>query len=260
MDLSLITTSSIMVFALIAVRLTGLIISAPFFTQTAVPVQVQALLSICISFIAFPLFAGAAQVSFHTVPQFLFAAVQEFIIGAVLGFTTHLFIIAAEMGGQMVATQIGLSMASAMDPVTQQQNPVIGQLYTFLAMMIFLNLNIHHHLIATLFYTFKLFPVGAAGGFQLSHVAEHFMALGQMIFTLSCSIVLPIMGMSLAEEISLAFVSKLMPQMNVFMVALPLKIGIGLVLVIATLPFSQDVIKGGYAQLLKEMVLIFKQA
>ena len=129
----------------------------------------------------------------------------------------------------MFAIQMSLSVSQALNPATGSTSPVITQAYTLLASMVFISLNAHQWLFSAVYNSFTSVPVGYGFFINGQIVQECVYLMGQM-FNVAIGLALPIFGVLLISDVLLGFVSKMMPQMNVFMVAMPLKIYIGLLL------------------------------
>ncbi len=256
MDLSLLTSSTILLFLLMLIRITGMVVSAPFFGQLGVPVQLQVGCAVTFSLILFPLYSAHAQIPADNLWVFSWIAAQEFVLGMLIGFTANMVFAAVQLAGSHVTTQMGLGVAHLIDPVTQEQSALMGQFYFLLAMFLFLSLNIHHGLIQAVARSFELMPLahGFSGG---EMVVARLMSMAADIFVLSVLLVMPILGILLLQEIALAFVSKVLPQMNIFMTALPLKVGMALLLIYGTIPYTQEVLGGAYQDLIGHMMGLY---
>ncbi len=257
MDLSVLSTTTILLFLLMLIRMTGMLISAPFFSQMGVPVQLQVGMSLAFTFVLFPLYSANAHLPATDLWTFTWVAAQEFIIGLLIGFLAGLVFAAVQLAGSHVTQQMGLGIANAVDPVSQEQSTVVGQLYFIVAILLFLSLNIHHNLIIAVAKSFDVIPLASAA-LNPAMLAARFTEMGGNVFTLSVMLVMPIIGIMLVQEVAMAFVSKIMPQMNIFMVALPLKIGVGLLLIYATLPFTSSALGNTFQELTKVMMIIYK--
>lgn len=257
MDLSLLATNTVLVFLLILIRITGMLVSAPFFSQTGVPVQVQVGIAFTLALILFPLLSLQAHPPASNLWQFAWIAAQEFTIGLLVGFVANLLFASVQLAGSHISTQMGISIAHSVDPMTHEQSPIMGQFYFVIAMTLFLSLNIHHHLIMATVKSFEHIPV-ASGLLNISQVTGRFMALAGNIFSLSVTMILPLFGIMLVQEIALAFVAKIVPQMNIFMVSLPLKIILALILFSMTLPFTADALVKAYEALAKHTLILYQ--
>lgn len=260
MDLSLLTVNTVIAFLLIVFRISGMMLSAPIFNMQNVPAQAKIGMAVMFALILFPLHAGGLVVPKDLI-QFTLMAMQETVIGLLLGYTVNLIFMALQMAGEYVSLQMGLSAASLLDPVTQTQSPVVGQFFFYFAALIFLSLNIHHGLIAGLDRSFNFIPLGHfIGEGQLTGglMAERFIKLTSDMFLMSLMVGAPLMGLLLVTEIALGFVAKVMPQMNVFMVAMPLKVLIGLLAVLIGIPYLSTLLGDHYAHLVQVLLGLYK--
>lgn len=256
MDWSLLTTNSILLFILLVARLSGMMMSTSFFNRAGVPSPVKVWLSVLMAFILFPIFAVKAPLVATDIWAFLALAVQEFVLGLLIGFAADLFFGAVQLAGSFVTTQTGLSAAVMLDPTNNKQEPVFIQLYLILAVTLFMNLNLHHTLILAVAKSFETIPL-ATGFSNIGILAERFTAMGSDMFSLGVMLVLPVFGSMLILDAALAFMAKMMPQMNVFMVAMPLKILAGLILIIMTLPFTATAMTHGMESLSKHLMFLY---
>lgn len=254
--LSLLTNQTVLLFMLLLIRVTGLIVAAPFFSQTGVPMSVQVGIALALSFVLFPLFAPHVPLVVPDMWAFGWLALKEIVVGLLLGFLASMFFGAIQLAGSYVTNQIGIGVAHTLDPISNEQSAVMGQVYFILAFMLFLGLGMHHKLITTLAHSLELIPLGT-GLIPSKLVIGRMLAIAGDMFQLSLVLVLPAFGLLLLQEVGLAFVSKIMPQMNVFMVALPLKILVGLILVLMTLPYTQDMMGHAFGTMVEQMQILF---
>lgn len=239
MDLSLLTIPTVLMFLLMLTRVSGMLVSAPLFNHASVPAMAKVGMAAAISLILFPLYAGHGAVPANNLWSLTWVVGQEFVIGMLIGFVANLLFAGIQMAGSHVTMQMGLSSAQAIDPVSHQQEPIMGQFYFILATVLFLSLNIHHSLILAVAKSFEVVPL-ATGLVDIPLLTARFTALAGDLFTFSIMLVLPVFGTMLVHEVALAFMSKMMPQMNIFMVAMPMKIVVTLLLIYITVPFTVE--------------------
>ena len=151
------------------------------------------------------------------------------MIGYAIGFCANLLFVGIELGVNTFTVQMGLSADQALNPASGGNSPVITQAFTYLASMLFIGLGAHQWLFSAIYNSYKSMPVGYVINFSPSIVEQILVATGQ-IFSVGLSIALPIFGILFITDVLLGFTSKMMPQMNIFMVSLPLKIYLGLLL------------------------------
>lgn len=226
----LFSVSNIILFMAIFTRLSGLFASAPLFSTYPIPGQVKIWLAACIAFILFPIVQyNTTFVVPNSVPALTLILVKEFLIGFAMGYCANLVFIGIELGVNTFAVQMGLSADQALNPTSGGNSPVITQAYTYLASMLFIALGAHQWLFAAIYNSFKTMPVGYVFSFSPDMIG-HIVALSGQIFSIGLSIALPIFGILFITDVLLGFTSKMMPQMNIFMVSIPLKIYLGLLL------------------------------
>ena len=226
----LFSVSNILLFMAIITRLSGLFMSAPIFSTYPIPMQVKIWLSALIAFILFPIVQyNTTFVVPNSVPALTVILIKEFFVGFAIGYCANILFVGVELGANMFAIQMGLSADQALNPTSGGQSPVITQAYTYLASMLFIAIGAHQWLFSAIYNSFKTIPIGYTFAFSPQIVAQIITISGQM-FNIGLSIALPIFGVLFITDVLLGFTSKMMPQMNIFMVSLPLKIYLGLLL------------------------------
>lgn len=224
------STSNIILFMAIFTRLSGLFSSAPLFSTYPIPTQVKIWLAAIIAFILFPIIQVNSQfVIPNSVPALTLILFKEYLIGFAIGFCANILFIGIELGVNTFTVQMGLSADQALNPASGGNSPVITQAFTYLASMLFIGLGAHQWLFSAIYNSFKSLPIGYVITISPSFV-EQIIIVTSQIFSLGLSIALPIFGILFITDVLLGFTSKMMPQMNIFMVSLPLKIYLGLLL------------------------------
>ncbi len=226
----LFSTTNILLFMAIFTRLSGLFTSAPLFSKYPIPAQVKIWLAAAIAFILFPIVQANTQfVAPTSVPALTLILFKEFAIGYAIGFCANILFIGIELGVNTFTIQMGLSADQALNPTSGGNSPVITQAFTYLASMMFIALGAHQWLFSAVYNSFKSLPIGYV--LNISHgFVEQIVIITSQIFSVGLGIALPIFGILFITDVLLGFTSKMMPQMNIFMVSLPLKIYLGLLL------------------------------
>ncbi|MBX2861261.1 MAG: flagellar biosynthetic protein FliR [Vampirovibrio sp.] len=257
MDLGLLTTSTITVFLMILIRISGVMISAPLFSNRSVPALTRIWMAMAFAFILFP-FHGRPDFGVPTdLIQFTVMAAQEFGIGLAMGFCANLLFAGVQMAGEYIGVQMGISISSVLDPVNGTNVPVLSQLFYYFAILLFLTLNVHHVLIVGVDRSFKWVPLGADGIGNMDLMLERFMAISSDIFIIALMLALPVMGILYISEVALGFVAKVMPQMNIFMVSLPLKVALGLFVLMVSLPYAATYLEGQYTEFVHRVLGLY---
>lgn len=229
-----IVINQIEIFFLIFIRITGLFVVSPIFGRRNIPVRFKIAFSLMVALIL----VNVVKVnkSFISESVFSFTAViaKEFLIGLTLGYVAYLIFTAIHLAGQIIDMQIGFGAISVIDPVSNIQVPVSANFYYILTMMVFLILNGHHMLITGIYRSFELVPMGEAlfGNELLGSIIK---IVGD-VFVIAFKISTPVIASILIADIALGVISKSVPQLNVFVVGMPLKIILGLVIMIICIP------------------------
>jgi len=234
--LVMLSPKNLIIFILVMGRLSGMMATAPFFSTINAPAQAKAGLVFFIGFIMYPMVAAsmngvtlAATMDFPILAVLMF---KEIIIGCIIGFCANLIFTGVQIAGDLISIQMGLSISNVLDPVTQQSTPVLGQFYMFIATLTFIFINGHIWLFSSIFNSYKVIPINYDFTFS-GALMERIIYFTSQIFSIGFGLIVPIYAVLIITALVLGLMSKSMPQMNVFMVALPVKIFIGIALMCA---------------------------
>ncbi len=215
-------------------RIGGFFVVAPFWGHRVLPAKVKIPVALTLAVSVGPLVSTLAPVS----PDSLWTAggwaIHEIVIGALIGFGFATLFWAVRMAGDLVGLQMGFAIVNVIDPNATGQVSLIGEFKYILALLILLVLDGHHLMITSLVDSYRLVPM-ASGQFG-SSAYDQIVRLTATIFVTSIKIGAPMMIALLLTDVSLGIVSRTVPQMNIFIVGFPVKIGIGLLILAASLP------------------------
>lgn len=214
-------------------RVLALMLTAPLFSERALPQRVRLGLAFLVTAVLVPALpppppihpvslAGAAMLA------------QQLVIGAALGFAMRIAFVAVEAAGEIAGLQMGLGYATLFDPERTDIIPVLGQFLGLLAILAFLALDGHLHMVQVLADTFRVLPVSGPGLGR-----SGFMTLvqwGSEIFAAGVLLALPLLGAMLIANVALGILTRAAPQLNLFAVGFPLTLGAGLIILAVTLP------------------------
>jgi flagellar biosynthetic protein FliR len=221
-------------FVLVFIRMTGLFAISPIFGRRNLPSYYK---------IGFAFFLAVLLVSSQdvrapegggTLLEYALVAMLELLVGIAIGFIPYLMFSTIYLAGQLIDMKIGFSMVSVLDPVSNMQVPVTSNFYFILCMLLFVSVNAHHSVIKALFFSYRSVPMGRLT--VSGPVTEGVVRLFADLFAVGFRIAAPIVFTILLTDVALGIISKAMPQMNVFLVGLPLKILVGLAIIVLTLP------------------------
>lgn len=227
-------------FLLVFVRMTGLFVIAPIFGRRNIPTYFKIGFSFLLAVILVNTISIPELQYYENIYAFALLVFKEFIVGLTLGYVSYLVFTAIYMAGQIIDMQVGFGMVNVLDPVSNIQVPITSNFYFILSMLVFLAFNGHHALIKALFESYNLVPVGTAA-FNNNLMNDIIRAFGN-IFLIGFKISAPIVAAILISDIALGVISKSVPQLNFFVIGMPLKIALGMVVMILTIPMFISVV------------------
>jgi flagellar biosynthetic protein FliR len=242
---------------LVFCRITGLFMVAPFFNHPAFPMQLRvwfALSTAVIFYLTLTLPQQVQQLQWvpmdiaHLLP-FIF---KELALGLVMGLVMKYVMDAFHIAGESLSQQMGLSMANALDPASGVNAPILGNALSQYALVLFMVLGIHHWVLLSLHSSFELVPLHLMPALgKMGLFSERMIVVSAGMFSTGIMLAAPVQALLFMVEVALGYISKLMPQMNVFMVAAPLKIMLGLWALMAFLPSMQTFMSQHYQDHIK---------
>lgn len=228
----------------IGARVSGLMVFCPFLGSDAIPAPLKAALTVLVTGLVYPL-RGPLRLDLGSW-QWVGIALSEVVIGLVLGLAANFMLEGALMAGQVLGVQMGYSLAALFDPQTQADTPVLAQLHQMAALLIFLQMNVHHWLLRGVVVSFSYLPAGtvpatfpAATG--LLHAAGG-------IFLAGVQIAAPALAATLVADVALGFLGKASPQMPVLFIGLAVKNLLGLAVLIAAVAYWPHCFSERFAQ------------
>ncbi|MDQ0253698.1 flagellar biosynthetic protein FliR [Evansella vedderi] len=215
-------------FLLILVRISAFMITMPFFSYQNIPASIKIGISVFISWIMF--FTGDwPLLSIDYV--FYLLIIKEALVGLTVGFIAMILLYAIQVAGGFIDYKMGFMIANVIDPQTGAQTPLTGgYLYTF-ALLFLLATDAHHLLLDGVYYSYQFIPLE-----QLylplgsEAVLEHVVTAFTTMFLIAFQMSMPIVGSLFLIDVALGMVSRTVPQINVFVVGLPLKIIAGFIM------------------------------
>jgi flagellar biosynthetic protein FliR len=222
-------------FFLVFVRVITVVGTMPILSSRNIPSMAKVGLAAIIAFVLTPTLPGDRPPLPSTFLPFLVVIAQEVFLGLLFGFAVQVVFSGLQAAGQYLGVQMGLTIANTFDPISQSQGiNYIDQFYALLAGMLFLTINGHHWTLLALQQSFDIVPLGQ---FALGErVANDLIVLTAEALVISIRIGLPIAVALVLADVAFLVLGRSAPQMNIFFVGQPLKIGIGLVAFFLALP------------------------
>lgn len=236
------TVENLECYLLVLVRLAAFMFTAPLFSMGGIPRKYKVLLAVFLTYIVYnaipvelPEYAGLISLGI--------LILQESLVGIMLGYITNICLHIVNFSGRLIDMEIGLSMANMMDPATRLQSSVTGAYYTQMVSILLLLSNMHYYLIRAIIDSFRYVPLGKAViDRSLYEIMQSFIV---DFFIVGFRIILPVFAATLTINVVLGVLARIAPQMNMFVIGMPLKVFVGmgiLMLITTTLPTIADFI------------------
>ncbi len=255
-SLPLVTLEQFILFILVMGRMGGIFFVIPLFGGKVVPMRIKAAVVLAMTLLLFPMLAGRSSQLPGDLPSLFIIVLSELLIGLALGLLANVVFAAVEFCGQLLGMQIGFGMATIFDPTFQTQQTPVSGFQNLLAMLIFLSFGIHHFFLSALVESYHSIPIG--GGRLNGELVSFVISSTAGVFTLAVKLAAPVMAALMASSIVLGIMARSFPQMNVFMLSMPMNIGIGLIILGLSLPVFISGVESAFATTLQQLKAAFK--
>jgi flagellar biosynthetic protein FliR len=240
------------VFLLVFVRMTSFFLSVPIFSTRGVPNQLKVGLAFLLALISFS-YVPMQQ----TIPldlMFLMYAVKEVLIGLILGFICEMVFYTIQIAGGLMDLQMGFAMANIIDPRTGAYVPITGTFKNILATLYFLSINGHHMLIKGMIASYQAAPVDRIWiPLGENQVFLHVVKIFSQMFASALLMAAPIVAALFLVDLSLGIIAKSVPQFNIFVVGLPIKMIASFLILIVVMPAFFLILSGLFEKMFEAM-------
>jgi flagellar biosynthetic protein FliR len=244
------------IFLLVFVRVIGVLAISPFFGHRIIISQVKIAFGLMISAVLFSSLPVEIDPEPNLLPYMILVA-KELILGMLFGYTARLVFYAVQFAGEIIGIDIGFGVVNIIDPLSAEQISVIGTFQNLIAIVTFLAIDGHHVLLKALVKSFDMLPLG---GIHLSAgVGESVIDTTAQVFVMAIQMAAPVITALFLTSLALGIVARTVPQMNVFIVGFPLKIGIGVAMLMMSLPLFQVVLVKLFADIGPNLSILLTQ-
>lgn len=220
-------------FMLVFARIGAMVMLLPGFGEGFIPVRVKLAIALLLTLIILPLHRTAYHVDTQSIAPLTVLLVHEIIIGVVLGATARVTLAALHVAGSIIAQQLGLGFVTSVDPTQGQQGALMGNFLTLLGIALLFATDTHYLVIAALNDSYKIFSPGEL--MPSGDVAALATRAFAGAFKIGLQLSAPFLVFGLVFNIGLGVLARLMPQMQVYFVGVPLSILIGFMIFAAVL-------------------------
>ena len=239
------------VFLLVMVRFSGLLVSAPILGSSSFPTSAKIGLVALTSILITPTVPALDAPLPDGPAAFALLAAGDLIIGLMMGFTMTLAFAAIQVAGQVLDMLTGFAMMNVFNPALETQVPIFGFFLYVIAALYLLVLDGHHMMIKAMAASFEAIPLG---GFALNPaLLREVSTWGSAMFYDGLMIAAPVGGALLLAYVTMGLLSRLIPQIHLFVVGFPMTIAMGLLLVALSLSVYMNLLDGMFVQMFRNV-------
>src|SRR5262245_30046848 len=222
----------ILTYILVFCRVGSMVMLLPAIGEMGVPSRVRLVLALAISFALTPQVQANYPTSEPgTFLQLALLVIQEVVAGVLVGAMARIIMSALQVAGFLIATQTGLAYAQTVDPTQNTQGAVLGNFMMLLGTTLIFLTNLHHLAIGAIAGSYRMLP--PSGHLPTSDMAQLVIQLTSSSFALGFQLAAPFLVFGFAVDAGLGVLARLMPQLQIFFVAVPLNIMCGFLILLA---------------------------
>ena len=223
-------------FLLVLTRASGIFFISPFLGSMNISARLRAGVAVALAVLLFPVVVKESVVQAPaTVIMFAFTVAKEMFVGWLIGLVGYITLTAINTAGKIMDMQVGFAVVTMMDPTTQQQTGLLGNFLYNLSIIYFLITNGHHVILSALAESFRIIPLNAM--VWNDSLPQLINDLTAGIFMNGMKIAMPVTFAILLTNVGLGILARTMPQMNIFVVGIPMQLMIGMGMTAMVLPF-----------------------
>ncbi len=247
-----ISLPQLQLFFLVFLRVGAILMSIPVFDSRSIPLFFKMALAFATGIILFPLLKLNPVPVSNNLFTMVIGVAGEIFIGLAIGFSVKLIFAGIQLAGQLAGYQMGLAIANVMDPSTSEQVPLLAQFNNLIGLLVFLSINAHYFFIKALTESYRLVPPLNVN--FSSSLLQQLIQLSGNVFVIAIQVGAPIIAAMLLTSVAFGLVARTVPQMNIFVVAMPLKIGVGLLFLGFSLPYFSAFLNNVFSDLGKNII------
>ena len=246
---------NLQIFLLIFTRISSIFLTAPIIASRNIPYITKIGLAFVITVLLFPIINKEIDLP-ADILSYLIIILNQVVVGIIIGFTAYMIFIAIQLAGQIIDLQMGFGIVNIIDPLSNMQVSIIGQFQFVLGILIFLVINGHHYLFQAISDSFSIVPLKSIGITQVT--VDKLIDIFYGMFIIAFKIAGPATIALLLTNVTLGFIARTVPQMNVFIVGLPLNILVGIAAVLLSLPVIVNMLNSLFNSMWDDIYFIIR--
>jgi flagellar biosynthetic protein FliR len=228
-------------FMLVLTRVGAFFAASPVFSWEAIPQRIKITVAIFTSVFISSLISCPYTSENTSILEVVLLVGYEIIYGLALGYIAAIVFSAIKLGARIIERQMGLAMANILDPLSGESGQPIGMIMEIIFILLFLSVNGHHLFLMTISNSYQNFPIGTVPA--IGQLTEGIIVAGSTMLLIGLKISAPILASFLLIMVVLAVLARIAPETNILFLSLPLKVGLGLLMVGLFLPFINNFTK-----------------
>ncbi|MFA6448755.1 MAG: flagellar biosynthetic protein FliR [bacterium] len=245
-------------FILVFARMASMVAASPIIGSASVPAQAKIGFSFLLSVIMFPIVSRSFPALPGHIILFWSLMVREALIGMLIGVISSLMFSAVQLSGQIFGMQVGFGIVNVMDPLSQEQTSLLGEYLFIIAILLFLVMDGHHLFIKIIANSYSVIPMGGFSfteslGIEVTHWLTK-------AFIIAFKIGAPMIFSLLLISVAMGIIARSVPQMNIFIVGLPINIFVGLFVMAASLMLFAYFMRGYFTSVITDIWMLMKMA
>ncbi len=228
-------------YLLILTRVTAFFVTLPLFSYRAIPTTMRIIFG---AILAWMMVYTIEIPDLAIDGKYILLVLKEAAVGLFIGMLAYIIMAAIQIAGGFIDFQMGFAIANVIDPQTGAQSPLLGQFFNALAMLLLLVLNGHHLLLDGIFYSYQLISIDELWpAFGSGRVVEFVLSSFTVSFAVAFQMAVPIVATLFLVDLALGITARTVPQLNIFVVGFPIKIGVSFVVLFITMAVMIEVMK-----------------
>ncbi|WP_322819148.1 flagellar biosynthetic protein FliR [Tepidiforma sp.] len=225
-------------FLLILIRTASMLVASPLLSHRGIPAQAKIGFAVFTALVLTPITPLPSGRAPETLGRLVDDVLREALFGLGLGLSMNIVLIGLQMASRIIGLQVGFGLGAVFDPITGTEFGVFDQFYSLLVTLVFFAIDGHHLVVQALAETLQAVPPGTFDPFAITPSGITALVAGLTVTALR--IAMPIMAALLLTDVGMGIVARTVPQVQILIVGAPIKIGIGLLVLGASLPVAMQ--------------------
>ena len=235
-------------FLLVLVRVTAFFVTMPIFSHRAIPTTFRIGISFFLAWIMYYTIDSPILVIDGT---YMLLILKEAIIGLMIGLVAYMIMAAIQIAGGLIDFQMGFAIANVIDPQTGAQSPLTGQYLYTISLLFLLATNGHHLLLDGIYYSYQFIPIDQILiPFGHENLIEFIIKAFSQMFLIALQMAIPVVGSVFLVDVGLGIVARTVPQLNIFVVGIPVKMLVSFLLLMIVMGMMMVVVQHLFEYLL----------